>query len=276
MKFSIIVVTLNAGDELKKTIDSILVQTTNDYEIIVKDGGSTDGSLEVLKESVTDEKLKIIACPDTGIYDAMNQALELASGEYVYFLNCGDYLYDERVLNTIAWYIAKSKQEAEENKSKSRPLVLYGNIFDRVAGAKVCSNPHIDEFACFRHVPWHQACVFDRDMLRGHMFQTKYKIRADYEQFLWCFFYAKANMIYMDTTVASYQGGGYSETAVNRRISAKEHLEIVENYMPHSHVVKYRWRMRLSMAGLRAVISRNSVLGPLYNRVRTKVYNRNR
>ena len=70
--FSIIVVCYNAGEELRKTVESIQNQTDTDYEIIVKDGVSTDGSLKQLKE---DDRLRIYSSPDKGIYDAMNQAV---------------------------------------------------------------------------------------------------------------------------------------------------------------------------------------------------------
>ncbi|MBO6298375.1 MAG: glycosyltransferase, partial [Lachnospiraceae bacterium] len=72
MRFTIIVVSLNAGEELKKTVDSVLTQTYKDYEILVKDGGSEDGSTELLPEN---ERIRIITQPDCSIYDAMNQAV---------------------------------------------------------------------------------------------------------------------------------------------------------------------------------------------------------
>ena len=96
--FSIITVSLNAGESLLKTIDSILIQDFQDFEIIIKDGFSNDGSYENISE---DEKILKLQIKDTGIYDAMNQALEYTSGEYILFLNAGDYFYDSKVLNSF-------------------------------------------------------------------------------------------------------------------------------------------------------------------------------
>ena len=130
MTFSIIVVCYNAGEKLRKTIESIRRQTEKDYEIIVQDGLSTDGSVERLPAGAD---LKICRERDEGIYDAMNRAVSHAAGAYLFFLNCGDYFADEKVL-------AKVKQAIKEKKG-SRPMIFYGNIRERVTGAHVMSNP---------------------------------------------------------------------------------------------------------------------------------------
>lgn len=271
MKISIIVVTLNAGDELRATVKSIITQTYNNIEIIIKDGGSTDGSLEKLPE---DERINVVVSGDSGIYDAMNQALEIATGDYVYFLNCGDYLYDEFVLEKIVENLDKQKEMQRDSGEAITPIVIYGDIYDRIGQTRVASNPVIDEFACYRNVPCHQACFFDRKMLRMHPFQIEYVVRADYEQFLWCVYIAKARTVFIDAIIASYMGGGFSETRANRKLSAKEHKIIVENYMAHKKVLKYRWRMILSMAPLRAMLARNPITAGLYNKLKASAYNK--
>ena len=92
-KFSIVTVCYNAGDKLYNTINTALAQTYDNFEIIVKDGMSKDDSLSKV---LADARIKVIQTPDKGIYDAMNQALEHITGDYVYFLNCGDSFYNER------------------------------------------------------------------------------------------------------------------------------------------------------------------------------------
>ena len=87
MKFSIIVVCLNPGPKLNQTLDSILSQTYPDFEIIVKDGGSRDGSVETMRE---DRHIHLYQEPDHSIYEAMNQAVSHVTGDYILFLNCGD------------------------------------------------------------------------------------------------------------------------------------------------------------------------------------------
>ena len=85
MKFSIIVVCLNPGEKLNKTLDSILQQTCQDYEIVVKDGGSRDGSIEGMRKEA---RICLYVEKDKGIYDAMNQAVAAAKGDFILFLNC--------------------------------------------------------------------------------------------------------------------------------------------------------------------------------------------
>jgi len=95
ISFSIVVVCLNPGEKLLKTVQSVLNQKYGNYEIVVKDGGSTDGSLEQLP---ADSRIRVYTRPDSGIYDAMNQAMSYVTGQFVQFLNCGDLLHDDMVL----------------------------------------------------------------------------------------------------------------------------------------------------------------------------------
>ena len=95
-KFSIVTVCYNAGDKLHETIATALQQTYENFEIIIKDGLSKDDSLQRVPE---DERIFVYSYKDQGIYDAMNQALKEITGDYVYFLNCGDSFYDENVLS---------------------------------------------------------------------------------------------------------------------------------------------------------------------------------
>lgn len=277
MTFSIIVVCLNGGEKLHRTIESILGQTEKDYEIIVKDGGSTDGSVEQL---VTGGMLRIYREKDSGIYDAMNQAVKHAAGEYIFFLNCGDYFYQKDVLAKVKDMIEHddstgqtsdgSLQKIRENER--RPRIFYGNIRERMTGALVQSNPRIDDFACYRNVPCHQACFYDRRLFGSRGFDIRYLVRADYEHFLWCFYKAKACMVYLPVTVASYEGGGFSETRENVRRSAREHRQIVCRYMPPGKVLRYRFYMIVTLAPVRTYLADDPVTAGMYQTIKRKIY----
>lgn len=100
MKLSIITINLNNKDGLQKTIDSIVSQTFTDYEWIVIDGGSTDGSKELI-EQYADQIAYWVSEPDKGVYNAMNKGILVAKGEYINFMNSGDYYANDNVLEMI-------------------------------------------------------------------------------------------------------------------------------------------------------------------------------
>ena len=266
MRFSIIVVALNAGDRLKNTLNSIKEQSFKDYEIVLKDGGSTDGSLDCIESGEFSElNIKKFVQPDTGIYDAMNQGLELSSGEYVYFLNCGDYFYSPDVLEKV-------NSKIEEFDKNDEDVILYGNILDRRTKDIVNSNPNLNGFGLYRNVPCHQACFYKRKLVLKHPFNIKYKVRADYEQFLWCVYEGLAKLKYMNCTIADYEGDGYSETKNGFRVSKLEHKDIVRKYMKPMDRAKYKTIMVITLQPLRKAIARNPYTSGIYNRIKNKAY----
>ena len=103
MKYSIITVNYNNKDGLRATIESVVSQTFRDFEFIVIDGGSTDGSVDVLKEY--DDKITYwVSEPDKGIYNGMNKGIAKATGDYLNFMNSGDCFYDDNVLQRVTDY----------------------------------------------------------------------------------------------------------------------------------------------------------------------------
>ena len=145
-KFSIIVVALNPGEKLKQTIDSILSQEYSNYEIIIKDGKSKDGSVDKIKQEFSEEsRIKVFVESDKSIYDGMNQALRYVSGDYILFLNCGDTFYDPKVL----LYTAEKINVSHENGNSS---IYYGNTFCEQTNVVVHSAPKITGFTCYRNI----------------------------------------------------------------------------------------------------------------------------
>ncbi|MCR5404759.1 MAG: glycosyltransferase [Butyrivibrio sp.] len=299
--FVIIVVTYNAGDRLIKTVESIRSQTFSDYQVVVKDGLSTDGSIEKLKKTfdagsaddIFQKKIILSEGCDNGIYHAMNIATSLVRdkakeyisaarnlsdaeevklwrpGEnpsYIYFLNCGDYFENENVLMDVHRIIA----ERNAKEGTTLPAIYYGDIFDRSAGSRVASNPRIDDHACYRNIPYHQSCFYDERLIYRNPFEVKYKVRADYEQFLRCFYKEKAETVYMPVVIADYEGGGFSDK--NKRISEQERREIIRMYLPESQIRKYDLLRALTLAPLRAVISSNKLTSGAYNALKNAIY----
>lgn len=267
--YSILVVCLNAGQRLLDTIDSIIGQTYENYEIIIKDGASTDGSVEQVKSRYTEymERIRIISQRDAGIYDAMNQACSCAKGDYYLFLNTGDSFYDEYVLEKITSGILEKKAVLG-----ACPDIVYGNMYHKALNSVIYAAPQINDFTCYRNVPCHQTCFYHKGMFAERGYEPKYNVRADYEHFLWCFYEKKAKISYLPVLTASYEGGGYSETKEHRRQSAVQHKEITHHYMGKRKALKYRLIMLLTLAPLRSVIADNKYLSGIYNGLKTMIY----
>ena len=306
--FSIIVVTLNPGVKLLKTIESIRAQVCRDYQVVVKDGGSKDDSLDRLKtlreaglceaaqvgaaqssgDSVAQNcdkgaakdfwsRVEIYKEPDRSIYEGMNQATKYAKGRYLYFLNCGDLFYDEGVLERLKQEIQRLEQDfqrSEQAGQSAAPTILYGDIYDALRDVRVASNPKIDGFGCYRNVPCHQACIYDAALFGERGYEPKYRVRGDYEHFLWSFYVKKAATVYVPMVIASYEGGGYSETKENRKRSALEHKEITAKYMSSGELFRYRAILLLTLAPLRTRMAESPVMSGLYHRVKGLLYGR--
>lgn len=267
MKFSILVTCLNAGERLKSTVESILMQDYKDFEIIIEDGASSDGCLDLLP---SDERIHVFVEKDKGIYDGMNRAISRATGEYLHFLNCGDRYYDEHSLSLVARAV-----EAYEQKSPgANTVIFYGDTYFDTLSLVVKSNPEINGFACFRHVPNHQACFYSKNAFEGRPYDMKYRICADYDHFLYSFYVRKADFVYVGGTVNRYEGNGFSETPENKEKMKQEQIAVRKTYMSKWELFKYRFFLCITLVTLRRKLAKSKVFGPLYNKIKSALYKR--
>lgn len=269
IKYSILVVCLNSGQRLLDTIETIINQKYQNYEIVIKDGESTDGSIEQVRSRFVQkmEKIRIISCKDSSIYDAMNQACTYATGDYYLFLNTGDSFYDAYVLEKITSGIIEKQKEFGEC-----PDIVYGNMYHKALGNIIYAAPQINDFTCYRNVPCHQTCFYHKSMFAERGYEPKYNVRADYEHFLWCFYKKRARICYLPVMTASYEGGGYSETKEHKKQSARQHREITEHYMGKGKVLKFRLIMLMTLAPLRSILAESKFFSGVYNGLKTMIY----
>lgn len=168
---SIITIVLNGNDSLESTITSVINQTYPNIEYIVVDGGSTDGTRNIIKKY---EKhiSKWISEKDDGIYDAMNKGLRMATGRYVWFMNSGDEIYDMHTLSTII----TQKEDVD---------VYYGDaIFKNPQGQLVRWRGLLPKHLHWKDLAWgmivsHQAFIAKRSI--SPSFSTTYRIASDVE-----------------------------------------------------------------------------------------------
>ena len=114
--FSVITITYNAAATLEETILSVISQTYHHVEYIIVDGASTDGTMQIV-ERYRNKINKMVSEPDKGLYDAMNKGIDLATGDYLVFLNAGDSFHADTTLQQMVHTI----------KGKELPDILYGN-----------------------------------------------------------------------------------------------------------------------------------------------------
>ena len=274
MKISVITVCLNSGEKLSATLDSILGQGCQDVEVILKDGGSTDGSVERWKQETASrpgaERVRIIVEEDRGIYDAMNQAVAHAAGDFLLFLNCGDLLADGSVLERT---LAALEEEEQAGTDMDR-LGLYGGTKGGKNDVTIASPPEITGFACYRNIPCHQSCFYSAALCRDKPYDLRYRIRADYDHFLWCFYRAKAKTRHMGFPVAVYEGGGFSEKRENKVLDRREHREITGKYMGRGELFRYRAIMACSLAPLRTAMAESRLFSGCYHWIKERIYRR--
>lgn len=257
-----IIVCYNPGEKLQHTVNSVLKQTYHNFEIVVKDGLSTDHAIYELPEN---EKLQIHSFRDAGIYDAMNQAIAIANGDYYIFLNCGDSFYDEFVLEHVV-------EVMQQEKKSEKHLLYYGDTFDELGKTIVTMNKNITPFTCYRHIPCHQACFYSKELFSKRKYDLHFKIRADYEHFLYSYFVEHANPKHLFIVVANYEGGGYSESRENQSRDQMEHRQITRKYIPAGKLLIYRAFMIATLMPVRKFLSRNRYFSRIYDKVKKIFY----
>ena len=256
----------------------------------------TEASAAVTEEAAgTQPPAWCIRVKDNGIYDAMNQAITaLASRQttpvppnshYILFLNCGDYFADEQVAADLIRTITGDRQLwqlqgpgpgdtalADWSGDGPPPTIYYGDVYERVTGQRVASNPRLDAYGLYRNVPCHQACIYDLSLLIGNHFNTRFRVRADYEQFLRLVCRAHARTVYTGRLIADYEGGGFSETPEHLQLSEKEHRAIIRHYLSASQIRRFDLYRCLTLAPLRTKLSRSPLTSGLYNHLKQAVY----
>ncbi len=258
IRFSIITVCLNAGEDLIATVTDTLLQTYENFEIIVKDGFSTDGSVEKLP---ADDRIHLVQKKDAGIYDAMNQAVQEANGDYLIFMNAGDWFYDHGTLAAIAPVM-----------ESTRAPLYYGSCFDRQTGQIRAYPRQFTRMSSYRTMICHQASVYRADIFAEHPYDLSYKILADREM-LWYLVCGKnVTPVYLDRVIANYQGAGESASEKHRARNAADQKRLMDTYMPKWEQRKYAILMALTFQKLRVKLSRDPRYSGAYYAVVRKLY----
>ncbi|MBR3765923.1 MAG: glycosyltransferase [Muribaculaceae bacterium] len=219
--FSIITVTYNAAETLPATLASVKEQSCKLYEYIVMDGVSKDNTVE-LANNANIPNARIISSPDKGLYDAMNKAIDIATGEYLIFLNAGDAFHSPDTLQKIADVIM----------NHDFPGIVYGqtqlvNTKRQRIGDRHLTAPEELTLKSFAEgmLVCHQAFIALR-RITGH-YDLRYRFSADYEWCIRCLQHSRNN-VYIPQTIIDYLSEGL--TTANRKASLKERFKIMCYY----------------------------------------------
>ena len=198
-KITIVTPTYNAANDIEACLLSVANQTYQDKEHLIIDGASTDGTLEIVKRYTEKySHIKFTSEKDNGIYDAMNKAIDLASGDWIYFLGCDDVFYNDTILEEVF--------NALEVDSFD---VIYGNVLwgdtDKIYDGKFSLLKLMDKNIC------HQAIFCKKSIFTVlGKFDTNYKAWADYLFNIKWFNSDEVRSKYISTIVAKYGINGYS------------------------------------------------------------------
>ena len=243
MRLSIITVNLNNRKGLKKTIDSVISQTFKDFEWIVIDGGSTDGSKELI-EQYAEHFSYWVSEPDTGIYNAMNKGIKASNGEYLLFLNSGDGLCDEVVINDFY------SIEATED-------IVSGNIIVDDSIYNVRFSPEEQEvdykFMCDSTV-LHPSSFIKKELFEKYgYYDESLKIVSDWKFFFICLIQHSCTYRKWERSITNFNTNGISEDPKWRAVLESEReivrAEILPRvYRTYSHLNEQNAALKASLA----------------------------
>ena len=197
MKVTVVTAVLNDAGHIEQTILSVISQTDIEIEYIIVDGGSKDGTLELIGK-YKDKISLLISEPDRGVYDAMNKGIKYSTGDFVYFINSGDVLLNPSIL---------SKIKLEE--LKERNAIIYGNVVVAYGNIEALEKPRpfFNSKMKFKGIGiCHQSMFFPGELIRNEKYDLSYNIAADYDLAyrLW----RKGTVfLYKDITIAKYDWG---------------------------------------------------------------------
>ena len=262
MKLSIITINYNNAEGLRKTLASVAAQTYTKIEHIIVDGGSTDGSVDIIREYADNQvkgyRLEVkgeenstadisastpytlhhtpsahvvrwISEPDKGIYNAMNKGIRMATGEYIEILNSGDILFDSQVTQRMIEHLDQINAERKESLG-----ILYGNMTKVNAAGKVVGKSGYTEYSLrqfYSSTLNHDCAYIRRDLFEEYgLYDVNLKIVSDWKWYLQAIGLGRVKPEYVDIDVTIFDDGGISET--NLVLRNAERRKVLEELLP--------------------------------------------
>ena len=219
MKISLITVSYNSSSTIKDTIQSVHSQDFKDIEYIIVDGNSTDGTVEIIR-SAGKVGTKWISEPDTGIYDAMNKGLKMATGEVVGIINSDDFYFDNQTISSVANAFKDERVDAVFGDL----IVVDPTNLKKVVRTYSSKKWYPDKFAR-GFMPAHPTFFVRRKYYEQFgLFKTDYKIAADYEMLIRMLYVHKLRYQYLPMTMVVMRKGGVSSNGLKSNLILNQEI----------------------------------------------------
>ncbi|TGN18300.1 glycosyltransferase family 2 protein [Leptospira idonii] len=255
-KLSIITINFNDKVGLKRTIDSVKSQTWRDFEHIIIDGGSTDGSLELI-QSESSHFSHWVSEKDKGIYNAQNKGILAAKGEYCQFLNSGDFLFDEKVLENIF------SKNPNEDLLYGDMSIDYGNRIEYGKSPDRLTFPFLA-----LEVLWHCTCFIKRELFSKYgTYDEAFRIVADVDFFFRALGMNDSSWRYFPLRIAQFNTGGFGSSPANQKLLADERERMLNKYLTPLQIEMCKTYLSLENECIRYRMSRVVRLSNLIKRI---------
>lgn len=228
---SVVTVVYNAVETIEETIMSVVNQDYKKIEFVIIDGGSTDGTLDIIRQyekQITYWKSEV----DGGIYDAMNKAILKCEGDWLYFIGADDTLVSNSIIGEVVSTIRRKNE------------IIYGDVLFKIEN-RIYDGP-FDKWKIATKNICHQSIFYPRSVFEAYQFNTKYKVFADYYLNLILFNDQRWHFKYVPLIVAKFNDGGISGSRTKDIAFEADFVDLVKRNFPFK-IYLYRY-LRSKMA----------------------------
>lgn len=218
LTLSIIIPTFNSRGQLKDTLDSIINQTFTNYEVLIIDNCSTDGTLDIIKSYASlNNMIRWISEPDKGIYDAMNKGIKMSKGKWLYFMGSDDRFFQSHILEELSTILTSDIDLIYGNVIWGNTGIVYDGIFD------------LEKLIKYKNI-CQQAVFYNRNLFeKMGLFKNEYKYCADHYFNIQCFI-SGIKINYVDKTIAVYNNEGKSSLFSDDDFQKERTMLIIERF----------------------------------------------
>lgn len=252
---------MNNDQGLYNTVMSVITQTYKNYEFIVIDGDSTDGSKNII-EKYSEKFSYHVSEPDNGIYQAMNKGIEVATGKFLLFLNSGDCLLNNDVLSNVSSFLDNTE------------IVSGDLITQNAAGIQLLkvSPPSLDDVYLMCSTIWHPSTFIQKKLFtKIGYYNESYKIVADYDFFLRAIVKHKASYKHAQIPVSLFGLDGISNDPTKYSLMHNERRRVQQSIFTHKQLQELN-KLEIQFTGRQSKLFKYVPKGKLLLKVFDKFY----